>query len=80
LSQTDELEDKTLEVIGWKGPKIGDQGQRQDFFEGPRVTLANSASNSKAARAPAFTNYLGWYFLRLLTSTGLAHIQRSIRR
>ena len=33
---TDELEDKKLEIIGWKGPKIateGDQGRRQDICE-----------------------------------------------
>jgi inorganic pyrophosphatase len=41
---TDELEDKKLDIIGWKGPQDrdeGDQGQRQDFHKGRRVTLLN---------------------------------------
>ena len=60
---TDELEDKKLEIIGWKGPKIamkaiqdsavGDPGQCKEFFEGRRVTLLKINPGNDQAAPPS---------------------------
>ena len=55
FSATDELEDKKLEIIGWKGPKIAMKaikGQRQKFFEARRVTLPNISAGTIRLRVP----------------------------